>query len=102
MAKSSRKGGISLLFIVLVLIIGYATNPSEKKFREHIKQEINERAENENLVTENVLKIFSGALSDLAPVERKNYYVLSVYRIEAGDKEYVFLGAFNHFYQFSE
>jgi len=103
MAKSSKRGGLSFLFIIMVLIIGYATNPTEEKFREYIKQEINNTAENEDdIISEGVLKIFSGAISNLTPVEQKNYYVFSMYRIDVSEDDYVFIGAFNHFFRISK
>jgi len=100
MAKSSKKGGLFFLFIIVILIIGYATNPPEEKFRDYLKQEINNNAENEeDIISEGVLKLFSGAISNLTPVEQKNYFILTVYKVDVSEDEYVFIGAFNHFYR---
>ena len=103
MAKSSRKGGLLFLFIIIVLIIGYATNPSESKFRAFFKEEIIKIADHEdNVVSENLLKIFSGTISNYQEIEQNNYYVFSVYKINVSESHLVYIGAFNHFYKISD
>jgi len=103
MAKSSRKGGLFFLFIIVILVIGYATNPSEEKFRLFFKEEIIKIADHEdNVVSENLLKIFSGTISNHQEIEQTDYYIFSVYKIDLSESHLVYIGAFNHFYKISD
>lgn len=99
MAKSSSKGKLFLPLIVIVLIIGYATNPSEEEFRDYLKYEINDKTNRDNDgFDDSIYKIFLSATSQLYPVEKNNYYVLSRYKVSFSNKSYVYIGALNHFY----
>ncbi len=99
MSKSNKRGGLSFVLFIIILVIAYATNPSEEKFREYLHHKINEYAETQqDDLTGGLIKIFSGTAADLIPVEKKDFYIFSVYREKLTEDESTFIGAFNHFF----
>lgn len=101
--RSSAK--VNLLpagFILLFLLLLFATNPDQVKFTGCIQSEIKNSGNEgwEGLL----IDLFSGPVADLVSVNatRNNYYLFSIYRFELGDLKLSYLGALNGFYKISD
>lgn len=100
MSKSRSRGGSLFFFlIVIIAIIGFATNPSKADFENHIAQEFKSSEQGESTATQVIKKIIAKPIVSISEIEVKDYYIFSTYKIKLMEDEQTYIGVFNHFIQ---
>ena len=86
----------ALIFLAVLAIIMYLTNPNKEDFQAWTKQQLQERIE-EEAQEEGVENALSGALSEIGGffgnmmTTVDNYFLCSVYTLDMGRNEYKYL-----------
>lgn len=92
------KGILSIVAILLIVtLIGFATNPSYDDYKEWYKTQNFEDVEASTKIEQAVVGIVSDFVADNAVV-RDDYKVLSMYTMDSDDFNYRVVGAFNNFF----
>lgn len=89
-----------VLIVVLVLIvslIGFATNPTYEDYKEWYKTENYKDVEASSKLEQSVVGLVSDFVADNTVV-RDDYKIYSMYTVERDDYNYKVLGAFNNFF----
>jgi|WetSurMetagenome_2_1015567.scaffolds.fasta_scaffold04400_8 hypothetical protein len=93
-AKGNKsKRYISLVIFLGMLVLLFATNPGEAKFRDFLKDKFQNEAESKGV---GILGRPAGWLAGLT-TRSKDYYLFSTYKITLPDKPYTYLGLLGHF-----
>jgi hypothetical protein len=87
---------ITLVILLVVGLIGFATNPSFDDYKEWYKSETAQDVEASSEIGKSLVGVVSGLVAD-ASVERKDFKIFSLYTSEALD-DYRVLGIFNNFF----
>nr|WP_300091740.1 hypothetical protein [Sedimentibacter sp.] len=87
----------STVILLVVLLIGFSTNPSYEDYKEWYKTESYEEVEASTKIEKSVVGFVSGLVAD-STVVREDYKVLSLYTVENDDYTYKVLGIFNNFF----
>jgi hypothetical protein len=91
------KGIMIVIVLVLVVgLIGFATNPSYDDYKEWYKSKATEDVQASTEIGKSVVSVVSGFVAD-ASIVREDYKVYSLYTSEAVDN-YRVLGIFNNFF----
>lgn len=90
-----------LIFMVILGLVLFATNPTMDDFKQYAKNEFVHKAYEEGE--------FFGVMSELLKgpawfllesyTKRTDYYLLSIYTIEVDDSKGTYLGILNHFWK---
>ncbi|GEM_PF-674376 len=89
-----------VFFVVLVLLvslIGFATNPSYEDYKEWYKTQNYEDAEASTKLEKSVVGLVSDFVAD-STVVRDDYKVCSLYTMNSDKYNYKVIGAFNNFF----
>lgn len=96
---SKMKKVIIVITITIFGIILFATNPNKEQFKEHLKNEYENAAKEKGGLS----SAFSGLTSELSVwaadnnINRGNYLLISSYSLNINNKDYIYIGALNHF-----
>lgn len=95
------KNLLSTLITISVIIVLWITNPKEYQIKEHFKTELADEGHEIGRITGAIQELFSGPSSWLMSltVERKNYFIFSVYTVEGLDKKYRYIGVLSNFFE---
>jgi hypothetical protein len=98
-AKGSGRFPIGWIVFILVILLLYATNPSEQQFTSYLKDKIREQAEGDETLAGDLTRLLSGPAASLAGVGsvRTDYYLCSVYKLELPGEEGTYLGLLDQF-----
>lgn len=98
-AKRSGRFPYGLIILALVIVLGFATNPSEKQFTSYLKERIRDQAKGDETLTGDLTRLFSGPAASLAGLGavRTDYYLFSTYRMDLPGEDHLYLGIFDHF-----
>lgn len=89
-----------LFFVALVLLvslIGFATNPSYEDYKEWYKTQNYENVEAFSKLEKSVVGLVSDLVAD-SIVIRDDYKVFSLYTMDSDDYNYKVIGVFNNFF----
>lgn len=93
--------GRSLIYIVFIglFTILYLTNPKEYQLKEYVKMTLQQEGHDQGGLLGTLQEIFSGPESWLTclSVERKNYYLFSIYTVDGLDRKHKYLGVLSNF-----
>ena len=91
--------GIIFLVVILLLVslIGFATNPSYEEYKEWYKTQNYEDVEASTRIEKSVVGFVSDLVADTTVV-RDDYKIYSLYTMDNNDYTYKVVGAFNNFY----
>lgn len=91
--------GISFFvaFVLLVSLIGFATNPSYEDYKEWYKAQNYVSVEASNKLEKSVVGLVSDFVAD-STVVRDDYKICSFYTMDSGKYNYKVIGAFNNFF----
>jgi hypothetical protein len=99
--KSNKKLSESIIsiFFILLAIIMIATNPTEDRFKNYIKERLKKEAREKGNFSGAVMELFAGPTSWIAgsSTKRKNYIFFSSYTVTIMDEEFSYIGIFNNF-----
>lgn len=98
-AKRSGRFPFGWIIFIIVIVLLYATNPSEQQFTFFLKDKIREQAEGDETLAGDLTRLLSGPAASLASLGsvRTDYYLCSVYKIELPGEEHIFLGVLDQF-----
>lgn len=92
------KGILSLVIIILIVsLIGFATNPSYEDYKEWYKSKNYEDVNASTKLGQTVVGLVSDFIAD-STVVREDYKVCSLYKISSDLYTYKVVGAFNNFF----
>lgn len=96
--KRSRRL-ITSFFSVIIILLMISTNPNKDQFKSYVKSVIEEESDRAGGLTGFVGNLFSSPTSWFMSLNtsRKNYMILSIYKVEVFDDTYYYVGAFNSF-----
>jgi len=91
--KKSHKYGSVIPFIVIIIL--FATNPTEVQFKEFLRNDYKEQARSKDPLSQ----LFAGPAARLVGLttNRTNYIFFSTFEISLPDKKNTYLGLLNHF-----
>ncbi len=91
-----------MLMLILMLVLAYFTNPSLEEFKKEVKTQLNSKVSDETgdpslgFIAELGMEFTDQIIENL--VDRKEFYLCSVYTVSLPDGQYRYLGAFRMFY----
>lgn len=93
------KNLLSTLITISALIVLWITNPKEYQLKEHIKTEFKDEGHEIGGIAGTIEELFSGPASWLMSlsIERKNFYVFSIYTVEGLEKKHKYIGVLSNF-----
>ena len=100
MAKNNNSTLRNIGFIAFVAaVVLFFTNPDMKDFEEHFKKEMIDKAYEEHTLAGTLVDLFDKPLWKLLEpnVKRQNYLFVSVYKVELGEEEFIYLGVVGNF-----
>lgn len=86
-----------VVFVLLVSLIGFATNPTYEDYKEWYKTQNYEDVDASTKLEKSVVGLVSDFVAD-STVVRDDYKIYSMYTIESDDYNYKVVGAFNNFF----
>ncbi len=91
--------GISsfIVLILLISLIGFATNPSYEDYKEWYKAQNYASIETSGKLEKSVMGLVSDFVSDRSVV-REDYKIYSLYTMENNNYSYKVIGIFNNFF----
>ena len=91
--------GIIFLVVILLLVslIGFATNPSYEEYKEWYKTQNYEDVEASTRIEKSVVGFVSDLVADTTVV-RDDFKIYSLYTMDDNDYNYKVVGAFNNFF----
>ena len=97
--QKKHKSQVILVFIILLGIILFATNPTKSQFKEYIKEDLKEQAYRQDESSGAIMELFATPFSWVAGVftERKDFIFCSVYELKLPDQEIMYIGILNTF-----
>lgn len=93
---------IAVLMLALMLVLAYFTNPDMNAFKAEAKSQLNGKVSDQSndpslgYIAEMGVEFTDQIVENL--VERKNFYLCSVYTVSLPDGRYRYLGAYHTFY----
>jgi hypothetical protein len=99
--NKSRRFPFGWIIFLLVLVLLFATNPSENQFNTYLKNELTEQAEGDETLAGTLKKLLAGPAASIAGLStvRTDYYLCSTYKISILGEEQLFLGILDHFFK---
>jgi len=92
------KGILSLVIIILIVsLIGFATNPSYEDYKEWYKSKNYEDVDASTKLGQTVVGLVSDFIAD-STVIREDYKVCSLYKMSGDVSTYKVVGVFNNFF----
>ncbi|MBP1924572.1 hypothetical protein J2Z76_000425 [Sedimentibacter acidaminivorans] len=88
---------ITTALLVVLFLLGTATNPSYAEYKEWFKANLYKEANASTELEKSVTGFIADIVSD-AGVVRKDYKFYSLYKIETEDFNYKVIGIFDNFY----
>lgn len=86
-----------VVFVLLVSLIGFATNPTYEDYKEWYKTKNYEDVEASTKLEKSVVGLVSDFVAD-STVVRDDYKIYSMYTIKSNDYNYKVIGVFNNFF----
>lgn len=98
-AKKSGRFPYGWIILILVIVLLFSTNPSERQFTSYLQDKIQEQAKGDETLTGDLSRLFSGPAASLAGLGtvRKDYFLCSTYELSLPGEEQLFLGILDHF-----
>lgn len=93
---------IALVMFIGLLVLAFFTNPTREDFALKIKSELDEEIKEQTnnpalqYIAELGLEFSQGIVDKM--LERKNYYVCSIFTVHLPDGDYNYLGAYHMFF----
>ncbi len=100
MNRKSKSNKLAAPFFILAsAILLFATNPTEKRFKEYLKTTMETKAHENGKIPGAIMELFSESASWLVDLhaKRNNYLFFSVYTVSIVGEEQKYIGVINNF-----
>jgi hypothetical protein len=97
------------ILLLLVALVLYATNPTQAEFNEYARVFVQDKVTQTGQASDNLLERIIGTLTGKAAkaasdtlIDRKDYYLFSVYTLQGLNYNYRFIGVGKKFFQIGQ
>lgn len=101
MSNGNSKNTIIIVLLMGLAFVMYITNPNEYQLKDHVTKSIRIEAAESRGLEGSIRGLFAGVESwfKTLDVQRKNFVLFSVYRVDGLDTDRTYLGLFGNFIQ---